>query len=41
MQPGLPGRIIVLRLDRFVVDVREVAAEPVHFLDQAPLRVRH
>ena len=35
VEPGLPGGIIVPRVDRLVMDVRVIAAEAGDLLDQA------
>ena len=41
MQPGLTRRIVVPRVDGFVVDVRIVAAEASDLLDQSGVSVGH
>ena len=41
MEPRLALDLIVFRIDRFVVDVSEIATQAPHLLQQAVLRVRH
>lgn len=41
MQPGLVSRIVVARVDRFIVDVGIVAAEAGDFLSQSSMHATH
>ena len=41
VQPRLAGRVVASGVNRFIMDVGEVTAEPINFLYQAAFRVRH